>query len=177
MNSDSQTGLTPTIELASIIGLVQLLVYRDSHKNTGQAINLLTLFLLVAFIWIVVNKVRVIQARSNPMIAGYNEPVNIVLNPADSSKTSILGQTLAIGSEPKQLPYGQPMFGELNVTCPLANSGDVFLADSPVGCSTGPRYVIAAGSEQTIKISEISNLYYFGTADDELAIFAEIKSS
>ena len=112
---------------------------------------------------------------ATPGVKVIGNPGTLQLEPAKG--TRILGITLTVKSEPTQLPEGKPVFRELRVSTPAGNSGDVYLADTPASISTGPRYAIAAGKEQVIKVSEVSSLYYGGTLNDILSIFAEVVAN
>lgn len=90
--------------------------------------------------------------------------------------TKLLALTLAVKATPRQLPEGRPLSGQFRVSAPAANAGDIYVADSPASCSTGPRYSINAGQSQEIHISDLAMLYYFGTLNDTLAILAEVTN-
>jgi hypothetical protein len=90
-------------------------------------------------------------------------------------ETRMLALTLSVKSEPERLPNGKPAFGELRVSADSGNAGDVYIADTAGACRTGPRFTIEAGDSMPIKASELSKLYYFGTAGDQLSIFAEVE--
>ena len=177
----SNNGFGSAMELALTVSAVQLAIYKDKQKNPGKLVNIMTWLLFGALGYMLYQKIKPIwQARS---IDGFTEglqvkenPVILGLNPGHSTKSSMLGITLSVKDEPKRLPYGQPVYGELKLNTPSTNSGDIYIADSPVSCSTGPRWVIPAGSSETIRVSEISSLYYHGTLGDELSLYAEIKA-
>lgn len=111
--------------------------------------------------------------ETKPMLTGGNNPSKVALIEAPKP-SRVLAFTMTITDTPQRLPEGKPVFGELRVSTPAANSGDIYFADSPVGTEGTIRFTIAAGKEQVIKISDLTMLYAHGTTGDKVSIFAEI---
>jgi len=68
----------------------------------------------------------------------------------------------------------QPSIG-VGASTPSGNSGDIYLADSPVGTEGTIRYAIGSGKEQMIRISDLAMLYAHGTKGATVSIFAEVE--
>lgn len=86
-----------------------------------------------------------------------------------------LAQTFTIGSEPKQFPKGQTVSGVVKVTADDGNAGDIFIGNSYADVLTGQhRYSIFAGDSHDVEVTELSDLWYYGTEGDVVSIITEI---
>ena len=87
-------------------------------------------------------------------------------------KTEVLSKTLIVEATVKQFPEGETKFGVLRVAAPSGNSGTVYLKSDNTDTVEG--FGIKAGDSKMLMVTELSGLYYIGTADDTPEIFSEI---
>lgn len=88
----------------------------------------------------------------------------------------ILSLRLTVGSEPEQLPNRQLTQHSVRLRTATGNSGDVYLADSYVSANDAEmRYSLPAGSSEKLELSNLDELWYFGTLNDYLYVIGEIE--
>ena len=93
---------------------------------------------------------------------------------SEAASGKILAIDLEVKSIAKQLPEGKPKYRKVVFRTPVGNGGDIYLSASAVGAENAPRFSLPAGANQRLDITELSSLYYYGTAGDILSVFAEL---
>jgi len=87
----------------------------------------------------------------------------------------ILTLRLLIKDEPQQMSYAKLRNRDVGFRTPVANVGDVYLANSYASANdAGMRYSIPAGSHESMKVTNLDELWYYGTLGDYLYIMTEI---
>lgn len=74
------------------------------------------------------------------------------------------------------MPYAKLKNRDVGFRTPVANAGDVYLANSYASVNDASmRYPIPAGSDEGMKVSNLDELWYYGTSGDFLYIMTEIE--
>lgn len=160
-----------------VLSFVSTALYIDSKGGkTSWMIKAIAALLAAVILYDISQKVQ-IGYHSRPQLAegGIGGRMTLLENKTEPSQ-AILSVSLPVKATPQQMPYGKTAHNELRLSCPAGNAGSVFVANSSAGCTSGPRYEIASGDQETFKVTEISSLFFIGTAGDTLDIFAEIES-
>jgi hypothetical protein len=159
-----------------VLSLTSTLIYIDSQKGkVSPLIKGLAGAIAVVLLYDIFQSV---QQIGRPQLAqtGIGGTLKMLEGQKADPQRGILAITLPVTSTAQQMPYGKTVYGELRVSCPVGNTGSVFIADSPAGCTSGPRYEIAAGDSETIKVTELSSLFFIGTDGDNLSLFSEVEN-
>jgi len=83
---------------------------------------------------------------------------------------------LTLTSEVAQLPSVEPLFNEVRFSTPSTNSNSIYLSDSPVNAvNSGLRFAVAKGKDFPLKLTNLSQLYAYGTSNDVLDVMCEIS--
>lgn len=90
----------------------------------------------------------------------------------------ILALRLTVKSNPEQLPDRKLALQSVRFNTPLANTGDVYLANSYVSANDAEmRYALPAGVSEKLKLTNLAELWFSGTLDDYLYVIGEVEET
>jgi len=88
----------------------------------------------------------------------------------------IFAYRLTLRTSPEQLPKLKPKYSQVRLSTPSTNSNPVYISGSPVDSESDTlRFAIAAGTRFPFKVSDLSQIWVSGSADDVLDVLCEEK--
>ena len=89
----------------------------------------------------------------------------------------IFSYRLTLTDEPMRLPSVKPKYSQVRLSTPSTNATPVYISGSPVDSESDTlRFAIAAGTKFPFKVSDLSQIWVTGTADDVLDVLCEQKT-